>query len=262
MTNLREKYGNTALITGASSGIGAAFARELASQGLNLVIVARRRERLDSLAADLENRHPVQVLPLVADLARPGAGQELFAAVEREGWHVDILINNAGRGSAGLFAESDLEDQLAIIDLNCRGLVAMTRLFLPPMLERGCGAIINVSSTVVHFSPPGMATYVATKDFDLSFTRVLAGELRGTNVDLLTVEPGVTRTEFFQSAGAGEVPESKFSPARTPEQVVATALANLGRKTVVIDGLANTLVARIMGLLPTAWIQRLIASQQ
>lgn len=262
MVPIKQKYGSTALITGASAGIGEAFAHRLAKEGCDIVIVARRQQRLDKLADELTKKYAVKVLPIAADLARAEACEQVYNTVMQTGWQVDILVNNAGRGSAKPFVNSELDDQLGIVDLNCRGLIAMTHFFLPPMLERNRGAIINVGSTVVHFSPPNMATYTATKAFDMSFTKVLAGELYHTPIDVLAVKPGTTKTEFFQAAGAGDVPEdSSFSQARTPEQVVETALASLGKKLIVIDGLGNTIVARIMDFLPASWILKLMAGR-
>lgn len=262
MTTIQEKYGNTALITGASAGIGEAFARRLAKEGCDIVIVARRKERLEQLADELRKQYSVKVLPIAADLADSAECERVYNTVAENGWQVDILVNNAGRGSASAFIDSDLQDQLAIVDLNCRGLIAITHLFLPALRIRNRGAIINVGSTVVHFSPPNMATYTATKAFDMSFTKVLAGELYHSNIDVLLVKPGTTRTEFFQAAGVGSVPtDSGFSKARTPEQVVETALSNIGKKLIVIDGRANTIVAKIIDFLPAAWVLKLMAGR-
>lgn len=262
MVSIKEKYGSTALITGASAGIGEAFAHRLAKEGCDIVIVARRKERLQQMAEELSAQYSVKVLPIAADLARAEECERVYNCVVENGWQVDILINNAGRGSAVPFIDTELQDQLSIIDLNCRGLIAMTHWFLPPLRERNRGAIINVGSTVVHFSPPNMATYTASKAFDMGFTKVLAGELYSSNIDLLIVKPGTTKTEFFQAAGAGSVPEdSGFSKARTPEQVVDTALASLGKKLIVIDGLGNTIVAKIMDILPASWVLKLMAGR-
>jgi short-subunit dehydrogenase len=179
------------LITGASAGLGAEFARQCAARGDELVLVARRRERLEALAAQIGGGEVI-----TADLAAPGAAEQLMRDVEARGLAVSTLINNAGFGLTGRFAGLPLDRQREMIDLNIGALVELTHLVLPGMIERGAGAILNVASTAAFQPGPGFAVYFATKSFVLSFTEALHQELKRTNIKVSALCPGPTRTEF------------------------------------------------------------------
>jgi len=237
----------TALVTGASSGIGAAFARELAGRGADLVLVARRIAALDDLAGQLRERHGVRVDALTADLGLPGAGQDLADRVAALGVGVDVLVNNAGFATHGDVADSPLPRLLEQVHLNCTAVVDLSARFLPAMAARGRGAIINVASTAGFQPVPHMAVYGATKAFVLSFTEALWAEARPSGVAVLALCPGATDTPFFDVAGEDAV----VGRRRTSEQVVATALRGLRRgRPSIVDGAGNALVARLPRLLP------------
>jgi short-subunit dehydrogenase len=188
----------TALVTGASSGIGAELARLCAGDGYDLILVARRAGRLQALAASLTV--PVRCIP--ADLAGPGAAQAIFEAVGDR--TVDILINNAGLGLRGPYATTDWSSHAALMQVNMIAPVHLTRLFLPDMLRRRSGRILNVASTAAFVPGPFMALYYASKAFLLSFSEAIANELKGTGVTATVLCPGPTRTEFFQVAGIAD----------------------------------------------------------
>ena len=235
-----------ALITGASSGIGEAFARNLAAKGESLVLVARRTDRLTALAAELESKHNVSVTPITADLSQSESFQQIASAIQQMGVHVETLINNAGFGLLGNFEEVDFLRTTEMVDLNCRAVVALTHVFLPAMKQRRRGSIVIVSSIVGTLPVPWFATYAATKAFDLYFGEALYGECRGTGVSVVTVLPGLTKTEFQASSGLREY----HSPYRSTEQVVTSALDALGKKAIVVDGLLNKLLVHGTRFLP------------
>jgi hypothetical protein len=230
----------TALITGASSGIGAVFAREYASRGHNLVIAARRTDRLDALAEEITAAHDVSVRVIASDLSVPGAAQKLATAVGKT--PIDVLVNNSGWGHIGAFAGEDLDGMANEINVNIASLTQLTRLLIAPMLERGHGTIINIASTAAYQPVPNMSVYAATKAYVLSFTEGLWGELQGTGVTALAVSPGGTATEFFEVAGGRPMGSALMSPI----QVVATAMSALDAKSPapsVIVGAANRVMA-------------------
>ncbi|MEU4644857.1 SDR family oxidoreductase [Micromonospora sp. NPDC023814] len=238
----------TALVTGASTGIGAAFARELAARGAHLILVARSRDKLQTLAEDLQATHGVRVDVLPTDLARPGAVAHLAEQVSQLGRTVDILVNNAGFATHGDVDAADPGRLHEQVQLNVTAVLDLTTTFLPAMTARRRGSIINVASTAAFQPVPHMAVYGATKAFVLSFTEALWAETRPTGVRVLAVCPGATETPFFDVVGAEEASAGK---RRTPEQVVATALHALDRGVPsVVDGHANALVTRLPRLVP------------
>lgn len=235
-----------AVVTGASSGIGAEFARQLAARGVDLVLVARSKDKLEELASTLRTKHGVTVTPIALDLSRPDSSETLARTLDKQGTVVDILINNAGFASHGDLAEADPGHMASQVQLNVGTLVGNTTRLLPGMVERGRGTIINVASTAGFQAVPHMAVYSATKAFVLSFTRSLWGETRGTGVTVLGICPGATDTPFFDVAGDN----ASVGARRTPQQVVATALTALGgRKATVVDGAGNALVSRVVSRL-------------
>lgn len=240
--------GRTALITGSSSGIGAAFAERLAKAGLSLVLVARNAERLQAQAEQLKTLHGIAVTPVALDLTAPGAVEQLAAAVS--GREIDVLVNNAGLGAHGLFQELSLAKQSDELALNVRVVMEATYAFLPAMQARGRGAIINVASTAGFQPLPYMAVYGATKAFILSFTEALAVENATTGVQFQVLCPGNTETPFHDAVGSSD---GRVGAARTPEQVVTTSLTALAQgKVVAIDGVRNAVLAQSPRILPRA----------
>jgi uncharacterized protein len=242
------------LITGASAGLGAEFARQCAARGEALALVARRRDRMEALAAEIGGAVHI----FTADLAREGAAASLIAEIEAEGLTVGTLINNAGFGVAGKFADRALDRQRAMIDLNCGTLVELCHLVLPAMRGRGRGAICNVASTAAFQPGPNMAVYYASKAFVLSFTEALHHELKGSGIRVSALCPGPTATEF------GDVAGSKSSSALTlirgeAPAVVRAGLRGLDRnKAVVIPGWPNKTTAQLSRFLPRASMRRLV----
>ena len=239
------------LITGASAGLGAEFARPCARRGDELVLVARRRERLEALAAETGRAHAIAL-----DLAAPGAARRLAGEVEARGFTVDTLINNAGFGLVGRFAALPLERQREMIDLNIAALVELSHLVLPAMLARRDGAILNIASTAAFQAGPGMAVYFAGKAFVLSFTEALHQEVRGKGVRVSALCPGPTATEFGEVAGAG----ARFNRfAADARDVVAAGLRGLDRnKAIVVPGALNKLTAQSNRLIPRAAMRRIV----
>jgi uncharacterized protein len=195
-------HGKWAVVTGASAGIGEAIALELAEAGVNLVLTARRRERLDLLAERLRTRNAVQAQVIVADLTLPQAPQQIFDATEGAGLQVDVLVNNAGFGEYGEFLRSNLEMQVSMVQVNCAAVVHLTRLFLPAMVERRRGWVMIVASTASYQPVPYLATYGATKAFDRMLAEALAEEMKRHGVHVSALCPGPTESEFTQVAGA------------------------------------------------------------
>lgn len=254
---MNRYQGKTALVTGASSGIGEAFARELALRGMDLILVARSADRLSAIAAELRARHSVTVTVLPADLGEEHAAERLRGEVERRGLHVDMLVNNAGFATHGHFEEVGSTRDHQQVMVNVTALVDLTHAFVPAMLERGGGDVINVASTVAYQPTPYMAVYGASKAFVTSFSAALAEEYHGRGLRVLALCPGATVTGFFDVAGTDSIAMGRM---RSSEQVVATALRALERgKSVVIDGALNTLVAVVAKRLSFALGARLAA---
>jgi len=245
---------NTTLITGASSGIGEAFARKLAAQGHDLLLVARSEDKLVALCNELGRSHNVRAQYVAIDLTEPDAPARLLAETVERNLEIDLLINNAGFGSMGDFAKLDLELELKMIDLNVRSLVELTHRFLTSMRERKGGSIINVASTAGFQGVPFMATYAATKAFVLSFSEALWEENRTYGIKVIALCPGVTETGFFVAS------QMKKPPARfiqTSEDVVETALRGLKRgKSSIISGWPNLLMIEMERIVPRSLILR------
>ncbi len=250
--------GKTALVTGASSGIGKAFARALAARGMSVILVARGEESMKALAAEITQKHQVQAHVIVADLSRENATAVVSAAVAERGLAVDLLVNNAGFMTHGPFESIDTAAEQAEVMVNVTSLVGLTHAFLPRMLSQREGGVINVAS-IAGFQPiPYLATYAATKAFVISFSVALYEECRGRNVCVLGLCPGNTATELFDRASA---PEAALGKPRTVEQVVATALNGLDKKrSLVTDGLKNSLLTHGPRLIPR-WFAARCAGQ-
>ncbi len=246
---------NTTLITGASSGIGEAFAHKLAAQGRNVLLVARSEDKLVTLCNELGRQNSIRAQYVAMDLSAPEAPARLFAEAQQRGLAVDLLINNAGFGAMGDFAKLDLGRQLNMIDLNVKALVDLTYRFVAPMRERKQGAIINVASTAGFQPVPFMAVYAATKSFVLNFSEALWEENRPYGVTVMALCPGVTETNFFEAAH-GHKPPARV--AQTPEEVVAAALRGLAhRKSHVVSGWTNYLMIEAERLTPRSLVTRL-----
>lgn len=209
--------GNTALVTGASSGIGTEFARYHASKGGDVVLVARSENKLNELKAELENTHGIQATVITADLAQPDSAEKIFAATEAAGLQIDILINNAGFGGHGKFHQRDLAKDQAMMQVNMASLVNLTHLYMQGMVSRSNGKILHVASTAAFIPGPLQAVYYATKAFVVSFSQAIAQELEGTNVTSTTLCPGMVATGFV---AAGDLDGIKaWDKAATPESV-------------------------------------------
>lgn len=254
----RERWnyrGKTALITGASSGIGLAFAQELAGRGMDVVLVARSDKRLRELADTLTRTHEIRATVIAADLSRAGAAQEVVEVVRVQGLAVDLLINNAGFGHYGSLDEqpaSGIQDMMAV---NMTALVELSRALVAPMQARGGGGIINVASLAAFQPLPYMALYGATKAFVLSFTEALGGEMQEHGVRVLALCPGETATGFFDAAQGGAT-----GAVRRPEQVVASGLRALERgRGYTIDGWRNYLLAQLPRFVPRPLVVRFAA---
>jgi len=238
-----------ALITGASTGIGAEFARQFAARGHDLVVVARSQDKLNVLAQQLRAAHGVNVTVIAMDLSVPTAAGDLWQQTNSVGLEITVLVNNAGFGTHCDVADADPERLEEEVQLNCLTLVGTTARYLPQMRARGSGTIINLASTAAFLALPKMAVYGATKAFVLSFTEALWSEERKHGIRVLAVCPGLTDISFFEVAGDAAVKAASGMAAvrftRTPEQVVSNTMRVLsGRKPSFVDGAANALVWR------------------
>lgn len=244
-----------ALITGASGGIGAEFARTFARNGHSLILVARRADKLEALAQELRQQHRVAVEVIPQDLGQYGAAAKLQHEVTERGLPVDILVNNAGLLCRGAFAETDLAEQQALLQINIAVLTELTHLFLPPMIERGHGRILNLASTGAFQPLPWVATYAASKAYVLSFSETLSIELKGKGVSVTALCPGFTETDMIAQAGAKtfKVPGVKnLTPTKVAEQGYAACMAGA---PVYINGGFNRAMILIGQHLPR-WLQR------
>lgn len=243
---------NTTLITGASSGIGAAFARKLAARGRNVLLVARSEDKLITMCNELGRVSGVRAHYFALDLLQPDAPAQLFEETQRRELVIDMLVNNAGFGSMGDFVQLDLARELQIIDLNVKALVELTHRFLKPMRERKQGTIINVASTAAFQAVPYMTTYAATKAFVLSFSEALWEENREHGVHVMALCPGVTETNFFVASKMDRPP---MRTIQTPEEVVDVALRGLAqRKPGVISGWTNWLAVEAERFVPRSLV--------
>jgi len=246
----------TALITGASGGIGEQLARLFAAHRYDLVLVARSADKLQSLCAELARAHGIQARSLAADLADPGAPPQLFEALQPAA--IDVLVNNAGFGARGAYAELDYQVEARMIQVNVAALAHLTRLFLPGMLARRNGKILNVASTAAYVPGPFMAVYYASKAFVLSFSEALAEEVQGSGVTVTALIPGPTETNFAATAGTQD---SRLF--RTASVMSAAAVARVGfdglmaGKRVAIAGASNRLTVFSTRLAPRAMLAKI-----
>ncbi len=247
----------TVLVTGASSGIGWELAKCFAADGSRLVLTARNAEALESLAAELRRTHQVEVFVLNADLSHPETPERIFKDLQGRGIAVDVLVNNAGFGAWGRFAELPLPRQLEMLQVNITALTQLTGLFLPGMAQRQRGGILNVASVAGFLPGPGMAVYYATKACVLSFTEALAEELSGTNVTVTALCPGPTTTNFGKVARINKA-ERKIRMARMSAEAVAVHGHRAFRKkrVLAVPGLQNHLLIFLTRLAPRSIIRK------
>jgi short-subunit dehydrogenase len=232
---------STALVTGASSGIGVEIARALARRGHNVTLVARRRDRLEQLAVELREQHGIRAEVIACDVSRAIAPEFLQRELAKLDLTVEILVNNAGYGTGGRFHTLAVDREVAMVRLNSEALIALCGTFVPPMVQRGRGAVLNVASTIGFQPVVNEATYGATKAFALSFTEALHGELKGTGVTVTALCPGPVKTEFMDDPGVQEGASALPAPMWVDAAVVAErGIAALERgKRIVVPGTLN-----------------------
>ncbi len=238
----KERYGPWALVTGASAGIGEEFARQLAEMGLNLILIARRKQRIDDLARQLETANKIQVKSIAVDLSRADFLPSLVSGIGSA--EVGLVVNNAGFGVVGQFLDHELDRELALLDVNCRAALILTHAFGRPMARRGRGGIVFVSSISGFIATPFEAHYGASKAYELFLAESLGYELKQHGVDVLALCPGPTKTEFHAVAGSRPVAGMPVGP------VVALGIKTLGRRPVAIPGWHNRLLVRLLKFTP------------
>lgn len=236
------------LITGASAGIGAVFAEQMAAQGYNLILTARRKDKLDRLADTLRQKYAIKIETISSDLANSQGSEVLAQEIESKGWSINGLINNAGFGDRGLFEELPLTRQLQMIQLNVTSLVDLTYRLIPSLRLQQNSFIINVASTAAFQAGPKMAIYYATKAFVLSFSEALFEELKASNISVSAVCPGPTESEFANEANMTNTKLFKAG-AMSAEEVVQIALKNK-HKAIVVTGLKNVINVYLAKLSP------------
>jgi uncharacterized protein len=262
MNDQRRGRGQTALVTGASMGIGVDLAVCFAADGYDLILTARTESALTALGTRLAKEHGVRATAIPADLGEYGAGSRLVENIVGRGLTVDVLVNNAGYGMSGSFASSKLHDQLGMIDLNNRALVELTHHLWPGMLQRGRGGVFNVASTAAFQPGPLMAIYYASKAFVLSFSEALWREAAGTGVHVSCLCPGPTVSNFRARAGTGSTRLSK-RPLMSSREVAEQGYAGFQKnERVVITGLSNALLARLVPFLPRAAVLNSVHAMQ
>ena len=251
-----------ALITGASGGIGLEFARKFAENNFNLILVARSQDKLEALAEELRNKHSVEVQVLPKDLTDPTAPQAIYDQLKSEGSEIDVLVNNAGYATYGKFHELDMAREMNMIQLNVMALAHLTRLFLPDMIARKNGKIMNVASTAAFMPGPLMATYYATKAFVLHFSEAIANELQGTGVSVTALCPGPTESGFQQRANMedSKLVQGGLMSSRTV--VDAGYDAMMRGDAVLVPGLKNQIQIFTPRLLPRRAVTGVVRNVQ
>jgi short-subunit dehydrogenase len=259
MASPRHGVGHTALVTGASSGIGVDLAECFARDGYDLVLTARTAGALGEVAGRLSSTYGVRATPVPNDLGLVGGGAKLVSAIGAQGLIVDVLVNNAGYGQAGAFTAGDLATQLGMIDLNVRALVELTHLVWPGMLERRRGGVLNVASTAAFQPGPLMAVYYASKAFVLSFSEALWEEARGTGLKVSCLCPGPTESGFRARAGTGQTRLATLSAAAPSMPVAEQGYRGWqANRRVVVPGARNRLGAALVRLLPRSLVLRTV----
>lgn len=257
----KQSRRQTALVTGASGGIGLELARALAREGFDLVLVARRKDELEKLAKSLEKEHGVRARAIAKDLTKPDCAEGLFR--ELSDTLIDVLVNNAGVGAYGKFHEIQRERDLQQVQLNVTALVELTKLFLEPMVQRGRGRILNVGSTAGFQPGPLMAVYYATKAFVLSFSEAIATELEGTGVTVTVLCPGPTESGFQDAAKMKESGLFKSLPVADSKSVAEAGVAGLLKgRVIVVPGLMNQIGIQANRLAPRSIVRRVVKRMQ
>lgn len=251
-----------ALITGASSGIGWEFAKLFAADGSDLVLVARREERLRALADELKDEFGVDVFVLRKDLSDPEAPGEIYEHLKREGIDIDVLVNNAGFGARGPFAKLDADMQVDMVQVNVAALTHLTRLFLPGIIERGRGGILNVGSLAGFQPGPNLAVYYATKAYVLSFTEALSEEVKNPNIKISCLTPGPVRTEFGEKSELDDSLLFKMSLMDVGPVVREGYEGFRHGKVIVLPGIKQKLIPLLLRLLPRFLVRKIVKSLQ
>jgi short-subunit dehydrogenase len=255
----KPRIRGTALITGASAGIGAELAKVFGEHKHDVILVARRQDSLEALAGQIEGRSGVRATVFPADLAQAGAPAELFEAIRGAELDVDILVNNAGFGLGGEFIETDLDTELRMIQVNITALTYLTKLFLPPMVQRRSGGVLNVASTAAFQPGPLMSVYYASKAYVLSFTEAIAEELRDSGVVVTALCPGPTATEFAQIAHVDVSRLFAFGVVADARSVAKFGYDSLQRGArVAIPGAQNKLIAQARRFAPRGVVTRVV----
>lgn len=260
MQNNRKR---TALITGASGGIGYEFVKLFAQDGYNLVLVARSEQKLNQIADELKSKFGIDVKVIAKDLANPSAPEEIFSQLQQASIKIDILINNAGFASYGLFNETDLTAELQMLQVNVVCLTHLTKLFLKDMVKQGYGKILNLASTAAFQPGPLMAVYFASKAYVLSLSEAIANELEGTGVTVTALCPGPTESNFQKRAAMEDsklVSGQKIMDAETVAKIGYDALFD--NKTVVVPGLKNKLLTESVRFTPRKLVTKIVRSMQ
>ncbi len=260
-TNLKETMPTT-LITGASSGIGWELAKQFAGGGDDVVLVARSEDKLNNLASQLRDEHGIMATVIPKDLALPAAADELWQKLQEKSIEVDTLVNNAGFGALGKFAELDIDRQTNMLMVNVVALTRLTRLLLPGMLQRGTGGVLNVGSIAAYQAGPNMSVYYASKAYVLSFTEGLREEVAGSGVHITCLEPGATETGFGDDSGMGKL--DMFSSAISSAETVAKTgyIGYRSNEDIVIPGWKNRLMVTSVSFLPRFITRKLVAKLQ
>jgi short-subunit dehydrogenase len=259
----QAQHQETALITGAASGIGYELACIFAAENYNLVLVDRNEFKLLEMAIDFKEKFNIFIKTIVKDLSIPTAPEEIFTQLQQEEINIDILVNNAGFGTYGLFNETDLMTELEMLQVNLVCLTHLTKLFLKNMVKQGRGKILNVASAAAFQPGPLMAVYFATKAYVLSFSEAVANELEGTGVTVTVLCPGSTVSAFHERTGMADsklVKGQKMMDAQTVAQIGYDALMRC--QTIVVPGFVNKLLAKIVGFFPRNLVTKVVRSMQ
>jgi len=250
---------DTALVTGASGGIGEELAKLIAASGRNVVLLARNEDKLQALASDLARQHHVSASTIVCDLSKPDATPSVIDTLAQRSITIDILVNNAGFGTIGPFAEVDADEQMRMVAVNVVAVTALTRALLPGMMQRRHGRILNVSSTAAFQPGPLMAVYYASKAYELSLSEALANETAGSGVTVTCLCPGPTRTGFQSRAQMTEARLLKVSPVMTAEEVARAGYDGMmAGRTIVIPGALNKAGVQVLRISPRALVAHLV----
>lgn len=253
----------TALITGASGGLGLSFVNIFAKDGYDLVLVARNGDKLNEIKNEIEKKYSNRVTVIPKDLCKPNGADEVYAATKDAGIKVDVLVNNAGFGDFGEFHKSDINKQIRMVDLNCTSLMHLCHLYLPDMIAQKSGNILNVDSIAAFQPGPLMSVYYATKAFVLSFSQALHRELKGTGVKVTALCPGPIRTNFDNAADLGESGLFKNLKVWDPDTVAKFGYKNMNKgKAICVCGFVNKLIVFANRFAPRSLVRNMVYNLQ